>query len=290
MPIHLLGADVELDHRTKGVAGAATAAPHSMLQEFLNRSDSHLFGILSNGHRLRLFRDNTSLTRAAYVEFDLDAMFDGQVFTDFALLWLTCHQSRFEPLMVTSPRPAGSNAGVTEAHAQGVRALDTLRNGFKDAITALGAGFLAHPTNHELRQRLRDGELTVDDYYRQILRLVYRLVFLLVAEDRDLLHPPDVTNKARDRYAQHYSMSAFRDHARRHRGSRHGDRWESRKPVFVALGHLGLPALGLPPLGSFLWSRGGVRRPRPRTTGEPRPPGGSPRLGVHAIRRLTAPS
>lgn len=251
VPIHLLGADIDLSHRTKGVAGAAVAAPHSMLQEFLNRSDAHLWGVLSNGRRLRLLRDNTSLTRAAYVEFDLEAMFEGQVFTDFAVLWMICHESRVEG---DPPSDCWLERWVTEARAQGVRALDSLRNGFERAITALGGGFLAHPNNAALRHRLRDAELTVDDYHRQILRLVYRLVFLLVAEDRDLLHPRETTGDARDRYTQHYSMSRVRDHARRHRGGRHGDFWESLKPVSAGLDHQGIPELGVPALGSFLWS------------------------------------
>ena len=251
LPIHLLGADTELDRRTKGVAGAATAAPHSLVQELLNRSDDYLWAALSNGRRLRLLRDNTSLTRAAYVEFDLEAMFDGQVFTDFAILWMTCHQSRFE---AERPEPCWLEQWVSQAHQQGIRALDTLRTGFEQAITALGGGFLAHPGNIALRERLRDGQLTADDYHRQVLRLVYRLVFLLVAEDRDLLHPPEATDRARDMYASYYSAGRIRDQARRHRGGRHGDLWESLKPVFAALAATGIPEIGIPALGSFLWS------------------------------------
>ena len=30
------------------------------------------------------------------IEFDLDAMMEGEVYADFALLWLVCHQSRVE--------------------------------------------------------------------------------------------------------------------------------------------------------------------------------------------------
>ena len=251
LPIHLLGADTELDRRTKGVAGAATAAPHSLVQELLNRSDDYLWAVVSNGRRLRLLRDNTSLTRAAYVEFDLEAMFDGQVFTDFAILWMTCHQSRFE---AEQPDLCWLEQWVSQAHQQGIRALDTLRTGFEQAITALGGGFLAHPGNIALRERLRDGQLTADDYHRQVLRLVYRLVFLLVAEDRGLLHPPGATDRARDMYASYYSAGRIRDQARRHRGGRHGDLWESLKPVFAALAATGIPEIGIPALGSFLWS------------------------------------
>ncbi len=253
VPIHLLGADVELDRRTRGVAGAAAAAPFSMVQELLNRSEDHLWAVLSNGRRLRLLRDNTSLTRAAYVEFDLEAMFSGQVFTDFVVLWMACHESRFE---ADQPAHCWLERWIDEARQQGVRALDRLRTGFERAITALGGGFLAHPTNAALRDRLRQGELTAEDYHRQVLRLVYRLVFLLVAEDRDIFHPPETSDEARRRYARYYSLGRIRDHARRHRGARHADLFASLRPVFDALGADGIPAIGIPALGSFLWSRG----------------------------------
>ncbi|MGH3491825.1 MAG: Eco57I restriction-modification methylase domain-containing protein, partial [Sciscionella sp.] len=96
VPIHLLGARIALDTRTKGVAGAAVASPQSMMQELLNRSDEYLWGILSNGLVLRLLRDSTSLIGSAYVEFDLEAIFDGDLFSDFLLLYTLCHVSRVE--------------------------------------------------------------------------------------------------------------------------------------------------------------------------------------------------
>jgi hypothetical protein len=251
VPIHLLGADVDLDHKTKGVAGAAGAAPHSMVQGLLNRSDDHLWAMLSNGRQLRLLRDNSSFARAAYLEFDLQAMFDGQVFTDFALLWLVCHQSRFE---AARPEECWLERWVALARDQGVRALDSLRTGFEQAITAFGGGFLAHPANAELRDRLSSGALLADEYFHQVLRLVYRVVFLLVVEDRDLVHPPNTPDEARRRYGRYYSVGRIREHARHHRGGRHGDFWESLKPVFAGLGEAGIPAIGVPALGSFLWS------------------------------------
>jgi hypothetical protein len=95
-PIHLIGCNLPLDKRTKGAAGAATASPHAMVQEYLNRSDNHLWAFLSNGLQLRILRDNVSLSRQAFVEFDLEAMMNGEIYADFALLWLLCHQSRVE--------------------------------------------------------------------------------------------------------------------------------------------------------------------------------------------------
>jgi len=52
-PIHLVGCGVDLDHLTRGVAGAARSSPHSLVQELLNRSDSYLWGFVSNGLGLR---------------------------------------------------------------------------------------------------------------------------------------------------------------------------------------------------------------------------------------------
>ena len=67
-PIHLVGLRVDLDTRTKGVAGAARNSPHSLVQILLNRSDTHLWAFVSNGLRLRILRDNKMPKRQAYVE------------------------------------------------------------------------------------------------------------------------------------------------------------------------------------------------------------------------------
>ncbi len=96
VPIHLVGSHADLDHRTPGAIGASKASPHSLVQSALNASDAHLWGIVSNGFNLRLLRDNIALTRLAFVEFDLQAMFDGDLYSEFFVLWLVCHQSRFE--------------------------------------------------------------------------------------------------------------------------------------------------------------------------------------------------
>lgn len=254
-PIHLLGAGVDLDRRTGGVAGAAKAAPHSMVQELLNRTDAYLWAFLSNGRTLRVLRDNASLVRQAYLEFDLEAIFDGELFNEFVLLYLVCHQSRVENRDETGPGSCWLETWRSASLAAGTRALEHLRGGVVQALRAFGAGFLRHPANSELRDALRTGGLTPQDYYRELLRLAYRLLFLFVAEDRDLLHHPDATPQARDRYARYFSTSRLRQLARRPRtADRHPDLWRSVQVVVEALGIAeGLPALGLPYLGGFLF-------------------------------------
>src|SRR5579875_114464 len=249
-PIHLVGAGITLDHRTAGVRGAAAQSPHSLLQELLNRSPERLWGIVANGLILRLLRDNISLTRQAYVQFDLEAMFTGEVYSDFALLWLVCHQSRVE---AATPEACWLERWSRTAADTGTRALDALRQGVQQAIETLGAGFLAHPANRHLHEQLADGRLGPLDYYRALLRLVYRLLFLFVAEDRDALLDPDASRLAKDRYTAHYSTAHLRELAGKRRGGRHHDRYEQLKLVMGALHEHGEPALALPALGSYLW-------------------------------------
>ena len=252
VPIHLVSAKVELDKTMRGVAGAATASPHSLLQVFLNRSDDHLWGFVSNGHKLRVLRDNLTLTRQAYVEFDLEAMMNGDAYSDFRVLWLLCHQSRVE---ADRPSDCWLEKWMKEAEDRGARALEHLRGGVEAAITALGVGFLEHPANGVLRESLRDGRLDKQNYYRQLLRIIYRLLFMFVAEDRDLLLGPDATDAARERYKSFYSTQRLRTMAAKFVGTRHGDLFEALRLVMRLLGGAGDGApLGILPLGSFLFS------------------------------------
>jgi hypothetical protein len=90
-----------------------------------------------------VLRDNVSFTRAAYLEFDLEAMMAGEIYADFTLLWLAVHQSRVEG----APETCWLEKWSQEAAEQGTRALDSLRDGVQEAISILGRGFLAHPAN-----------------------------------------------------------------------------------------------------------------------------------------------
>lgn len=251
-PIHLVGARVNLDRRTAKAAGAARTSPHSLVQEFLNRSEECLWGFVANGLTLRILRDNASLTRQSYVEFDLAAMMEGEVYADFALLWMLCHQSRVEAENI---HDCWLEQWAKQAQDQGSRALEKLREGVENAISFLGTGFLAPPANKELKNSLRSGDLSRQDYYRQLLRLVYRFLFLFVAEDRNLLLSPKADNATREIYQRFYSMSRLRNMAGKRKGTRHADLYEGIKQVMGRLADdNGCPELGLACLGGFLWS------------------------------------
>lgn len=254
VPVHLLGPGVDLDRRNPGVTGAARA-PQSMVQELLNRSDDHLWAVMSNGSRLRLLRDSTSLAGSAYIEFDLEAIFDGELYAEWLLLFQLCHVSRLEIYGggdEVGPADCWLESWRNEAVDAGGRALDKLRVGVEDALNHLGSGFLSHRSNRWLVAGLRSGELSDRDYHRALLRLVYRLLFCFVAEDRGALLLPGTENQAaRERYEQYFSTARLRHLSRVRAGSAHDDLWQAQRLVLQGLGGEGVDALALPPLGGL---------------------------------------
>lgn len=253
VPIHLLGAGVRVDSRTAKVAGAASASPQSMVQELLNRSDDHTWAILSNGRVLRLLRDSTSLVGGAFVEFDLEAIFDGDLFSDFVALYAVCHQSRLEVLdEEVGPDSCWLERWRAESLEQGSRALGLLRDGVVAAIEALGTGLLNHPANHALKEQVTSGAVTKEDFNHALLRLVYRLLFTFVAEDRGALLDPSADPAIRRRFIDYFSSDRLRRVARKRLGDRHSDRWAALQTVWQGLGRVGgEPRLGIVGIGGL---------------------------------------
>ncbi|WP_129305434.1 DNA methyltransferase [Streptomyces sp. L2] len=241
--VHLLPWNQELDKRP--AAGQVPA--QSMLQDCLNRTETHLWAALTNGRRLRLLRDSSSFATAAYVDFDLEAIFDGELFSEFVLLYCVLHASRFAVPEGTAPSGCWLEKWRAEAVTSGARALDQLRLGVQNALTVLGTGFLRHPDNARLREdvdpkALRDA----------LLRLVYRLLFVFVAEDRDALLNPGASDPQRQAYERYFSSARLRERARRRQGTAHGDQYEALRIVFEALGQEGgRTELALPGLGGL---------------------------------------
>lgn len=230
--------------------GGRRRSAFGLTQEYLNAEDRSLWGVASDGYTLRLVRDNASLTRPAWIEADLQRIFTEERYADFAALWLLAHESRFgradQPpaeCVLETWRLKGIKAGTV--------ARDKLRYGVKDALQALGQGFLAHPDNTALRLALQGGGLTLDAYFNQLLRLVYRLIFLLTVEERELLHPDGADPQACALYAEGYAIGRLRDRAvKRSAHDRHGDQWDATRVVFRGVA-AGEPRLGLPALAGL---------------------------------------
>lgn len=238
-------------------------SPFMLAQEALNANDGSLWAIVSNGLTLRILRDNASLTRPAYVEVDLEALFNEELLADFSAFWLLAHASRFASAAGNADAPptdcpwerwraAGQQAGVT------VRG--KLRYQVAEALRALGTGFLSHPANGALRAALQSADSGYDRqaFFEELLRLVYRFIFLATVEDRrdratgeHLVFTPEATTDAKARYLAGYSLTWLRERAvRRSQHDRHADLWQALTITFGALAR-GEPALGMPALGGL---------------------------------------
>lgn len=232
--------------------GRAKRSPIVLLQDWLNADPESYWGLVFVGDRVRLMRDNASLTRAAWIEADLGAIFRDEMFADFSAWWLLTHASRFGKggaAPSDSPLEKWREAGLEG----GTAARDRLRDGVEEALAELGQG--AIEGTPELKQRLEAGVVSADSFFEELLRTIYRIIFLAVTEERGLLHAHGATQAAKTLYASGYGFQFWRERsARSGAADGHHDAWEAFKVVFRGLEKgedlLGLPALG----GLFLQS------------------------------------
>jgi len=277
-PVHIVGARQELGRLAP--TGRPRLAPHSLVQEFLNRTE-HLWGLVTNGLTLRLLRDSTYVRRQAYVEFDLRQILEEQRFNDFSVLYRLLHRTRL-PRTAADARDCLLEQYYQNALEQGGRVRDRLRDGVEECIKRLANGFLAHPDNGELRARLASSErrvasgmasserrvasseeeeplathhsplanspLAPEEFYRQLLRLVYRFLFLLVSEDRGLISADPL-------YREHYGIARLRRLVdRRSAYTEHDDLWCSLRVLWKVLSDEQLARLlGAAPLNGQLF-------------------------------------
>ena len=230
VPFVVVPTSETLDRRSPTLSVDRSRSPAFALQDYLNDKDEALWGIVTNGTHLRLMRDNASLTRPAYIEADLAQIFSNEDIASFAVLWLLIHRSRFgnEGAPATDcPLERWRETGSKEGEV----ARDRLADQVQIALKVLGSGFLE--ANPDLSTKLKSGEVNLTEWFNELLRLVYRLIFLMVAEDRNLLHPTNAKTDARSLYAQGYSLAALRKQCyRAATWDKHHDRYEGVKIVF----------------------------------------------------------
>ena len=226
---------------------------HALVQEFLNLHDQ-LYGLVTDGHVLRLLRDSSRLVKQSYLEFDLDRIFTDGLFADFAVLYRLLHATR---LPLTNDTAAES---LIERYHQdsldsGARIREGLSKAVEQAVLDFGNGFLSHPDNDALRAAA--GDFLAGDYYQQLLRLIYRLLFLMVIEERDLVFPAGAPRSQRDVHHKFYSVSRLRRLSeKRHLADpRRHDLWLALQACFSLFEADGPGAkLGIAPLAGDLFS------------------------------------
>jgi hypothetical protein len=254
-PIHIMGFKDNLDVKRKD--GGPRMSPHALVQEYLNLTE-HLYAIVTNGLQIRLLRDSSRLIKLSFIEFDLERMMDEEHFADFAILYRLLHYTR----MPVKQEDSGE-ALIEIYHTNSLESGSRIRNGLSKAveksILQFSNGFLQHSANEDLRNWIEEGdkEQKTKEFYQWQLRLIYRLLFLMVIEERDLIYPKECDKKKKTIYYDYYSINRLRRLSERRylADTKYSDYWKSIQNTFriFELEQYGSP-LGIKPLAGELFS------------------------------------
>jgi len=258
-PVHIVGANDSLDKK-RDSGGGARISPHALIQEYLNLTE-HTYGLVTNGRLLRLLRDSTRLIRLSYLEVDLERMFGEELYADFAALYRLIHASRMPKTRADEPRAVVIEQYHQDSLDDGGRIRDRLSEAVARAMELIGSGLLAHPMNEKLREQAKAGNLTGPDLYRALLKLIYRVLFMMVIEERGLIYPEGPPQRLRELYRDFYSVGRLRQHAMRRRSDekQNRDLWVTLRHTFRLFENAELGAkLGLKPLGGDLFRPGSL--------------------------------
>jgi hypothetical protein len=252
IPVHIEGFKIDLDRR---LHTKLRTSPQAMLQDFLNNSEHVLWGIVTNGLSFRILRDSSRTAKPTYLEFDLESILEGNRFNEFSLFYRLCHRSRF-PGTGEDPTECLFERYYQESIEQGLRVRDKLREGVEETLKIFGSAFLQHPANTVLRERITTGKLPAVQYHRQLLLLVYRLLFLMVAEERGLIVSVGEGAEENQKIYDHwYSISRLRERAAHIiEASPFCDLWIGLRQTFYLFEYgIDTNALGIPPLNGDLF-------------------------------------
>ena len=251
-PVHIVAVDQGLDERP-----GRGRTPHALVQDYLNRSEA-LWGMVTNGAKLRLLRDSARLSKPTYLEFDIQAMMEGNAYSEFVALYRLVHATRLPQIGIESHEcllETYYNQGIEE----GGRVREKLRDGVRNALEILGTALVQHPDSEALRDAL-SGRLGETACYRQLLNFVYRMLFLMVTEERRLLF---TSGNVRQQvvYDRYYSIAQLRGRAERYfYGDTHGDLWAGLAQTFrLFRDDNTAQQLGLSPLNGELFGREACR-------------------------------
>ncbi|MFZ5993346.1 MAG: Eco57I restriction-modification methylase domain-containing protein [Deinococcota bacterium] len=239
-PLHLVLQDLDekVAHRGK--------SPHGLLQAYLNLHPQQAWGVVANPREARLLGKYYHVSTPGYVAFYPTELFEAPreaALREFQVLYLLLSQSRFQQAQGEAPLDRYRRL----AREVGVRAKEALKKGVVRALEALGNAFLSEGLRAEYQSPER-----LQAYHQELLRLVYRLLFLFYAEQRALIPHEGQLSWV---YEREYSLLALRERAARLRFQRDDqtDLWAKLLLTF-RLVHEGDKALGVPALNGELFA------------------------------------
>ena len=250
-----------LDYRAKGQQ--RKKSPHATMLEYLN-STENIYGIISNGQTLRLIRNSGQLVKLTYIEFDLRRMLEEDKYTEFCLMFRLLHASRFrtsgdEPCVLERWFNLSIESGnrIREGLSHAVQiAMETIGNA---AVKTKGEG------NDVLRSALREGTIDAAKLNKELIHFIYRILFLFIIEDRNLVYQiPDSSDAPdykqlcnyQELYKKFYAASRLRGLSELNylKTRQYSDIWKGLLDTFRLFedGAFG-EKLGIKPLGGVLF-------------------------------------
>jgi Alw26I/Eco31I/Esp3I family type II restriction m6 adenine DNA methyltransferase len=192
--------DHNLDKPSSGEGKAPKGRyPHQQIRDYLNESEHIRWGILTNGKEWRLyFRDGRS---SKFFEIDLEeCLEDIQRFKYFYVL--------FRP--VAFIKDSSGRCLLDNIFDESLRFQEDIEKDLREKVFKcvewLGHGYLYREENHLLEKDL-------DSIYHHSLILLYRILFVLNAEARDLLSTNPLT-----KYYRHYGVQRIKDKVIKEKG------------------------------------------------------------------------
>ena len=250
-----------LDYRAKG--GQRKKSPHATMLEYLNNTEN-VYGIVANGRVLRIIRNTGQLVKLTYIEFDIQRMMEEDKYTEFCLMFRLLHSTRF--------RVSGDEQCIIERYFNmSIESGNRIRDGLSlaaqrtmeiigcAAVQGIGEG------NEALRQAFLNGELNPAKFNKELIRLIYRILFLFIIEERNLVYEVPSSDSEyykkichlQEIYKNYYAVTGLRKkselaYLRQHH---YHDLWQGLMDTFRLFENenFGEP-LGIKPLGGMLFN------------------------------------
>jgi len=189
---------------------------HSICQQFINSISRIKWLFLCNGKVLRILTKYYHTYSKGYLEFDLENIFSNRDIIEFNTLFSFIHSSRFKHYKESEEFPI--NLFQKESNREGVKIGDSLRNNVKEAIELLGNEFIHQ--NKFFYTKMHNSEIDINEYFAELLRIIYRMIFIFYAEQREMLPG------AGSLYFEELSLSSLRSLAEKPiKGDKNYDLW-----------------------------------------------------------------
>ena len=250
-----------LDHRAKGAMRKKSA--HATMLEYLNATEN-VYGVISNGQIVRLIRNSGQLVKLTYIEFDLRRMLEEDKYTEFCLMFRLLHASRFR---ASDDEPCVMERWFNMSIESGNRIRNGLSRAVQTTMETIGNAVLTSEGegNDALRRAFADGTMDATKLNKELIHFIYRLLFLFIIEERELVYQipdsvdaPDYKQQCQwqDIYKKYYAASRLRRLSELSylKQRQYSDLWQGLMDTF----HLFEPdnfgeKLGIKPLGGVLF-------------------------------------